>query len=134
MTEERDWLAEAIRLATYDIEEPAPPVLTWEHLRAIWDMQTTMTLRMADVHARAQRAEQLTESFRVELGIAQQRLKIAHDDVHAWKAKAIKAEAELEDALGHVVMVEPDAMEAGKRYNREQDEAHEERQKGDGES
>ena len=117
---DRDWYIEAIDLVTND---QSPYTLELAHCRALWDVENAMTLRIADLHARAQRAEQALEGLRVELYIANDRMKIALEYQDEWKSRALKAEAELEEALGHVVVpMEPDALDLGKRHNREQEE------------
>lgn len=78
---DRDWLEEAICLATYDIEEPAPHELQWQHLRALWDMNCAMTLRLADVHLRAQQAEAERDSLKVQLQAAQDALKEVYKEL-----------------------------------------------------
>ena len=126
---DRDWYIEAIDLVTND---QSPYTLELAHCRALWDVENQMTLRMAELHERAKGAEQALEGLRVELESTRGRLALALYEQDAWKSRSMMAEAELEEVLGHVVVpMEPDALDLGKRHNREQDEAHEERQKGE---
>lgn len=69
--EPRDYYQEALDILLHHADRA--------HLQALWDANKTMTLRMADLHTRAQQAEQERDH---------------------WKARVLEAESDLEEVLG----------------------------------
>lgn len=64
---DRDYYQEAIGIVTSDVDLGQRATVEYGHLRALWDIECAMTLRLAEVHARAQAAEAERDRLRAQL-------------------------------------------------------------------